>query len=164
MRPPAVPHATPPSVPAVPSTAAPVVTGVDPELRTADLTKVAEEVQFTADLAVALFYNSPDAIVVVDVDGIVRMVNTQAEFLFGYHNTELRGQSVEKLVPLALGDAHRKHRAEFVNDPRVRAMGAAMNLYAVRKDGSRVAVLINLAPVVTPRGTFVIATVRRKTG
>lgn len=128
------------------------------------LDKLSEEIIFSADMALVLFHSAPDAIVVVDVEGIIRMVNAQAELLFGYHHSEMRGQPVEVLLPTNLRAVHERHRASYLEDPRVRPMGIDLHLMAQRKDSTQVAVDINLSPVVIARGMFVIATVRRRRG
>jgi PAS domain S-box-containing protein len=123
--------------------------------------RLSEEIQFTSDMALVLFQSSPDAIVVSDADGKIRMVNPQAELLFGWHHSEMRGQPVEMLLPEEYRKRHADHRRTFLDDPRVRPMGISLHLQALRKDEKRVDVDINLSPVVTAHGLFVIATIRR---
>lgn len=123
--------------------------------------RLSEEIQFTSDMALVLFQSSPDAIVVTDSEGKIRMVNPQAELLFGWHHSEMRGQPVEMLLPEEHRERHERHRISFLDDPRVRPMGISMHLQALRKDARRVDVDINLSPVVTAHGLFVIATIRR---
>jgi PAS domain S-box-containing protein len=113
-------------------------------------------------LAIQLFNESPDAIIVVDDTGTIKYLNDQAELLFGYHRSELHGQPVHVLVPDALRTAHTQHVQRFTEDPRRRAMGSGMELKAKRKNGGEMDVLINLSPVSTPNGMRVIATIRRK--
>jgi PAS domain S-box-containing protein len=131
-----------------------------------ELQRTADDYLFTVDLAVVLFQSSPDAIVVVAAeDGAIRLVNSQAEFLTGYHRSELRGQKVEMLLPEMVRERHvTEHRKTFLSEPRARSMGREFDLRLRRKNGDEVGVDINLSPVVTIRGMFVIATIRRKTG
>lgn len=126
------------------------------------LARVGDQIEFGSDMAVVLFRNSPDAIVCVDDSGFIRMTNPQAELLFGYHHTEMRGQPVEMLIPAELKDVHQRNRSAFLEDPRVRSMGLGLDLRARRKNGTLVEVDINLSPVVTARGMFVVATIRRR--
>ncbi len=104
---------------------------------------------------------APDAIVIVDRDGAIRIVNGQTEKLFGYPRAELLGQPVDRLVPDALHAAHATHRDRYLSDARTRPMGVGLDLRARRKDGVEIPVEISLSPLSMPDGTpLVIATVR----
>jgi PAS domain S-box-containing protein len=102
----------------------------------------------------------PDAMVLSDETGRIVLVNAQTERLLGYERDELVGQSIEVLVPEALRERHRGHRASFVADPRVREMGAGLDLFARRRDGTDLPVEISLAPLETEHGTLVSAAIR----
>jgi rsbT co-antagonist protein RsbR len=73
--------------------------------------------------------------VVVNGDGEIVFVNAQVEKLFGYHREELPGKEIELLVPQHLQEKHSAHRAAFSAQPRLREMGAGLELHALRKDG-----------------------------
>jgi protein-histidine pros-kinase len=81
---------------------------------------------------------APDAMVIVDRAGMVVLVNSQAEQLFGYSRAELIGQSVERLIP-ARFSGHAAQQASFSASSGARRMGAKRALFATRKDGSRAA-------------------------
>ena len=72
---------------------------------------------------------APDAVVGVDADGLIVLVNQQAERVFGYARAELIGQPVERLVPERFRGVHERHRAGYVADPRTRPMGAELALF-----------------------------------
>lgn len=114
------------------------------------------------EFAIEIFEASPDAIVIVDDTGMVRLVNRQAEFLFGYHRSEMVNHPVEQLIPVEVRDTHIKHRAKYAEEPRIRPMGIGLYVEALRKDGSTLTVEANLSPIVTRSGWFVIATIRRR--
>src|SRR2546425_8843679 len=61
----------------------------------------------------ALLEAAPDAIVAVDREGVIRLVNAQTEQLFGYNREELLGHAVEVLVPDVVRGVHPAHRAEY---------------------------------------------------
>ncbi len=102
----------------------------------------------------------PDAIVGVDVDGKIVLVNSQTEALFGYARGDLFGQVVEVLVPERFRDVHPEHRSDYFDEPGRRAMGNGFELYAVRKDGTEFPAEISLASIETDDGALVMATVR----
>ncbi len=102
---------------------------------------------------------APNAMIMVDAAGRIALANLQAEQLFGYRRDELIGQPVEILVPERFRTGHPGDRYGFVADPRTRAMGTGRDLYAVRRDGTEVAVEIGLNPIKTEAGLFVLAAV-----
>lgn len=107
-----------------------------------------------------LFDISPDAIFVTDGGGVIRGANPRASELFGYTQAELIGQSIENLVPQRFRGHHPEHRENYHAHPRARQMGAALNLFALRKDGSEFPVDIMLKPLTTPEGMAVLSIVR----
>ena len=106
------------------------------------------------------FEYAPDAVVVVNRDGRIARVNTQTETMFGYHRDELLGKPVEILIPQRFHQKHETHRAGYFPSPHVRPMGAGLDLYGRRKDGSEFPVDIVLGPLDTAGGTVVVSMVR----
>src|SRR5271167_1391376 len=102
----------------------------------------------------------PDATLVVNQEGIVLQVNSQVETLFGYTRDELIGQPVEVLVPDRQRPQHHHHRKQFTDQPKVRRMGAGLDLYGRRRDGSEFPVEISLSPVSTSDGLLVLSAIR----
>ncbi|MDX1688613.1 MAG: PAS domain S-box protein, partial [Candidatus Promineifilaceae bacterium] len=111
-----------------------------------------------------LVENAPDAIVGVDRDGRIVLVNQQAEKMFDYREEEMVGRSIETLVPERYHDVHVSHRNDYVRQPRTRPMGAGLELYGRRKDGEEFPVEISLSPLQTEEGLLVTAIIRDVTG
>jgi PAS domain S-box-containing protein len=102
----------------------------------------------------------PDPMVAVNPEGIILQVNSQIEGLFGYTRDELVGQPVEVLVPDRLRQQHHHHREQFGEHPKMRRMGAGLDLYGKRRDGSEFPVEISLSPVPTGNGVIVLSAIR----
>jgi PAS domain S-box-containing protein len=108
----------------------------------------------------ALLEAAPDAILGVDGEGIIRLVNRQCETVFGYGREELIGKSIDRLVPERSRDVHPGHRERYFANPRTRPMGAGVRLAARRKDGSEFPVDIALSHLTTEQGPMATAIVR----
>ena len=118
--------------------------------------KAMAEVLLSSDLLETL----PDAIVAVDREGTIVQVNSQTQELFGYDRDELMGQKIEMLVPANYRREHHHHRDNFAQAPKTRRMGAGLDLYGRRRNGSEFPVEISLSPVSTENGLFVLSAIR----
>jgi PAS domain S-box-containing protein len=120
----------------------------------------AKRANFTEFALEDLFDISPDAILVTDSTGTIRAANPRSSELFGHTQAELIGKSIEELVPKRLRAHHPEHRENYNAHPRARQMGAALNLFGLRKDGTEFPVDIMLKPLETPHGTAVLSIIR----
>jgi PAS domain S-box-containing protein len=102
---------------------------------------------------------SPSGMVMTDRHGMIVLVNSQAETLFGYTRDEIVGRNIEQLVPDRFRDQHPMFREAYGSQPSARPMGEGRDLFARRKDGSEVPVDIGLSPIHTPEGQMVMAAI-----
>ena len=102
---------------------------------------------------------APSAMIMIDQAGTIRHANALTEQILGYARAEILGQSIDQLVPERFRGRHAGYRSGFFADSRQRPMGSGRDLYALRKDGSEVAVEIGLSPINTADGLFVLAAI-----
>ncbi len=107
-----------------------------------------------------LIETAPDAIVIVDEDGAIKIANEQAETMFGYGHGEMIGSSVEDLVPERYREQHGQNRASYVQNPVKRQMGEHLALVARKRDGTEFAMAAALSATQTPQGLLVTCIVR----
>lgn len=112
------------------------------------------------EVANQLLHSSIEAIVVVNEDGHIEFVNTQAELLFGYTADEMIGQTIEILMPEAMRKAHKKHRHRLAKAPRARPLVAGLNLQGLRKNGETFDAEIALTPIETEGRMLVSSAIR----
>ena len=102
---------------------------------------------------------APNAMIMVDHEGKMTLVNTQTERLFGYRRPELLGQPIEMLVPERFRGHHLNYRSSFFAAPSARPMGSGRDLFGLRRDGAEFPIEIGLNPIETSEGTFVLSSI-----
>jgi PAS domain S-box-containing protein len=108
----------------------------------------------------ALLESAPDAMVIVNSEGNICLINSQTEKLFGYARAELLGQAVEILTPERYRGKHPGYRGDFMFNAKVRTMGVGLELYARRKDGTEFPVEVSISPLHTEDGDLVSSAIR----
>lgn len=114
----------------------------------------------STELARSALDAAPDAMIIIDEQGIVRYVNRQVSALFGYAHDEIVGQSIERLMPARFRGRHVAHRQEYTAVPRIRALGEGLSLFGQRSDGSEFPVEISLSPIQDGKRFLVAAAIR----
>jgi PAS domain S-box-containing protein len=107
-----------------------------------------------------LLESAPDAMVIVDADGEVVLVNAQTERMFGYGREELLGKKVDILVPHRFRGDHVRHRTRYTSEPRTRPMGADLELFGLHKNGTEFPIEISLSPIKSEEGLLVASAIR----
>ncbi|MDD8059596.1 CHASE domain-containing protein [Shewanella sp. ER-Te-42B-Light] len=90
---------------------------------------------------------SPEAMVIIDTAGVIVLINSQAEKLFGYSREQLVGEKINMLVPVSVAGKHDSYVNGYVNKPRTRPMGMANDLFSRHADGSEFPVEVSLSPI-----------------
>lgn len=107
-----------------------------------------------------LLESAPDAMVIVNKDGIIQLVNNQVKNIFGYEKAELEGKKVETLIPNKYRNNHANHRHSFFKAPKTRPMGAGLELLGLRKNGEEFPVEISISPLEMDDNILVSAAIR----
>jgi PAS domain S-box-containing protein len=113
-----------------------------------------------AEVVNELLHAAADASIVTDADGRMVFVNRGTEALFGYSAEELVGKPVELLMPEDLRSQHEEYRSRYNRSPRARPLLSGLDLYGLRKDGTRFRAEITLTPIDTDAGLLVASTIR----
>jgi len=114
----------------------------------------------SSDLVRSVLESAPDAMIIIDDSGTVVFANRQVSMLFGYDREEVVNQPIERLLPERFRTRHVAHRRSYTRTVRVRPMGAGLDLFALRKDGSEFPVEISLSPIEEGGRTLVAAAIR----
>lgn len=112
------------------------------------------------ELAHSALEAAPDAMIIIDADGLVRFINRQLFALFGYTREEIVGHSIETLMPERFRGRHVDHRREYMSELRARPMGQNLELYGLRRDGNEFPVEISLSPIDADGEALVVAAIR----
>ena len=103
--------------------------------------------------------STPIGLLMVGKNGVIKMINSEAEKMFGYSREELLGTPVEHLIPHRYRDLHSLYRETFLGNPENRSMGVGRELFGLRKDCTEFPVEIGLNPIKTDEGQLVLASI-----
>jgi PAS domain S-box-containing protein len=106
-----------------------------------------------------LFETAAESLLIVDKQGIIKLVNHRTNEMFGYEGRELIGKAMEILLPDKYRKGHVAHRNSYTEAPRRRSMGMGMDLWGKRKDGSEFPVEVSLNHFETNGNLFVMGLV-----
>lgn len=130
------------------------------KLRESELKQAAQRLKDSEAYIRSIFDATPDAMLISDEQGVITMVNQQAEHLLGYTISELLGQPIEILVPERFRAGHPALRAKFAAQAVSRPMGVGCEVKALRKDNSEFDAEISLSPIQTGQGLFFASAMR----
>ncbi len=112
------------------------------------------------DLAGSALDAAPDAMIIIDSTGVILFTNRQVSALFGYPHDEIIGRSVEMLMPERFRGRHIAHRENYAGNVRLRPMGAGLDLFGRRRNGTEFPVEISLSPIEHVGRTLIAAAIR----
>jgi PAS domain S-box-containing protein len=107
--------------------------------------------------------SAPDAVVIVDADGVVLFASSQITALTGYPPEEVIGHPIESLIPQRFRRLHLTHRGDYNRNAHARPMGVDLDLVALHKDGRELPVEISLSPIRDGGRLLVAAAIRDAT-
>ena len=108
----------------------------------------------------SIFESAPDGLLIANKEGYITLANRQIEKLFGYSNDQIIGKKIEFLMPDRFRSKHINYRQDYLQNPRIRPMGAGLELFGMHKSGDEFPVEISLSPLETDEGTIVLAAIR----
>jgi len=114
----------------------------------------------SSELVRSVLDSAPDAMIIIDSRGSIIFANRQVLALFGHVPESLIGQPVEMLLPERFRGRHVGHRRDYTGNVRVRPMGAGLDLFGIRRDGSEFPVEISLSPITQGAEVMVAAAIR----
>ncbi|NQV71357.1 MAG: PAS domain S-box protein [Pseudohongiella sp.] len=104
-----------------------------------------------------------DALIIVNEEGSIELVNQKLEALSGYSKEELQGRPVEILVPSKSRKKHQLNLKQYVKDPTTRYMGDIENIFLRTIEETEIPVAVSLSPIKAGEELFILATIRDMT-
>ena len=134
----------------------------DPEAVHSTATTATREAMrmLSSELVRSVLDSAPDAMIIIDSRGNIIFANRQVSALFGHDAGALIGGPIETLLPERFRKRHVAHRRDYMGNERVRPMGAGLELFGIRRDGTEFPVEISLSPIAQGAETMVAAAIR----
>ena len=127
------------------------------QAREDEANQLASKLRESEEQANLIIDTAPEAIIVIDMQGLLTRVNSHAMKLLGYSLDEILGKPVENLIPERYRLSHIQKRREYSLRPERRVMGEGRDLYLLCKDGTEIPVGVGLGPMQFGGKNFVIA-------
>ena len=97
--------------------------------------------------AVSLVEQTADAVIYADAEGQIRFWNAGAERIFGFSAAEVRGQSLDIIIPASLRSRHWEGFTKTMQTGETRyGEGDLLAVPAMRKDGTRISIEFTITP------------------
>lgn len=109
-----------------------------------------------------LIESLPDAVIAIDSNYVILLVNAHTEKIFGYTRKELLGKKYDMLIPERFREAHVGHCTGYFAEPVAKTMALHLAAFAMHRDGSEFPVEINMSPMETEEGVIVLIDIREK--
>jgi PAS domain S-box-containing protein len=123
------------------------------------INKIEKERKFALQNFRSAVESAPYGMIVSDKKGVIKLVNHQAEKMYGYNAGELIGLSLKQLIPEEYHEDFISKNKLFFSSPAVSNLGIDDTIYARRKDGKSFPVEIVLTPIKSEEGVLVLASI-----
>lgn len=111
-----------------------------------------------------LIRSAPDAMLVVDAAGSIRLANEASETLFEYERGSLAGRHLRDLVPSRFHGEHAQRRNAYLSHPEKRTMGGDAVTTGVTRGGREIAIVATISVCKTDEGALAVCIIRGSTG
>lgn len=102
----------------------------------------------------------PDAMIEIDEAGLIRSFNPAAERLFGWQESEITGQNVNRLMPSPYREAHDGYLQRYYRTGERRIIGIGRVVVGQRRDGTTFPMELSVGEINTENGRFFTGFVR----
>ncbi len=127
---------------------------------TADVRRLNDTLRVNEERFRGLLESAPDAMVIIDEQRRVSLINARTENLFGYWREEILGMPIETLMPERDRENYLAQFAAFMAGSRTPPSGRVIDLHGVRKDGTEFPLEVSLGLLETEAGVLVSNAIR----